>query len=477
MSPGQRKASARPARGIRTAPLPDGRFLGSRDGAHHAFAKGNAASATQWLGRAQHRSERRLTISPSLLLSVFVVLLISVTFQQEDTRAQFDLQSYVVAAGYSLAGLTVLFALGTRRVGIDRWISLWALVPIFITATAMYGSQPLFSLAAGIAHLTLLLFTWRMVNRLGHLGAVFTLIAAGSVIGALSIVAFYVFPDFGRSTMNAFLGDYGGRMRGVTPQPNFLGYISALTVLLAIMHFRALTRSQRVTAAMAIGICAFCLIASDSRTSILTLIVCIGMWWLCRSNAALNLFNIVGVALLTSLVIAFVPNIAPYVSREGGRTDDLASLDGRRNIWNVAWENIHAHPVLGQGYGSSRLVLPLDDRLFAAAVNTHNVYLEVLFSGGAVLFILFVAGIAAAIIRSAALRRVEALVMLLFFLIAGAAVSLPFSGLPFFPAFAFYVAVCLCLAPAAQRPQAHGNPFERRVNRRPVMVRASARAA
>ena len=123
---------------------------------------------------------------------------------------------------------------------------------------------------------------------------------------------------------------------------------------------------------MAASVGAFCLIYSDSRTAILALIVCIGMWWLCRANAALNLFAVVGVALAATAVITFVPDVTEYLTRAGARSDDLTSLNGRSFIWQVAWENIQAHPIFGQGYGSSRLVLPVDDRLFPAAVNTHN---------------------------------------------------------------------------------------------------------
>jgi O-antigen ligase len=312
--------------------------------------------------------------------------------------------------------------------------------------TAVYASDSVFSLTAGLAHLVLLFFAWRVVTRNGQIPVVFAIVISGLVIGVLSIVAYYAFPDLGRSTVEAYTADPGGRMRGVTSQPNTLGTISAFTALLAVMYFQVFAPRQRVLAAAAILISAFCLVYSDSRTSIATLVLCLLLWSLRRANIALNLFTIVAIALAASLVMTFVPDVSSYLARGEAGPTDLSSLNGRSRIWDVAWESIYAHPMLGQGYGASRLILPIDDRLFGAAVNTHSLYLELLFSGGVVLFALFVVAVGAAIFRSAMQGRTEALIALLFFLVRGAAEAAPFAGLPLFPAVVFYAAVSMCLS-------------------------------
>ena len=278
-----------------------------------------------------------------------------------------------------------------------------------------------FAFTAGLAHLVLILFAWRMVTRHGQTPVVLAIVISGLVIGALSILAYYAFPDLGRSTVEGYTADPGGRMQGVTSQPNTLGGIAAFTVLLAIMYFREFTTRQRALAAAAIFISTFCLFYSDSRTSIVTLALCLLLWWLRRANVALNLFTIVAIALAACLIITFVPDVSAYLARGEAGPTDLSSLNGRSRIWDVAWESIYAHPWLGQGYGSSRLILPIDDRLFGAAVNTHNVYMELLFSGGAVLFGLFVLAVAASLFRSAMRGRTEALIALVFFLVRGSA--------------------------------------------------------
>ena len=172
--------------------------------------------------------------------------------------------------------------------------------------------------------------------------------------------------------------------------------------------------------------------------------------------------------------MTFVPDVSSYLARGEAGPTDLSSLNGRSRIWDVAWESIYAHPMLGQGYGASRLILPMDDRLFGAAVNTHSVYLELLFSGGVVLFTLFVIAVAPDVFRSAMQGRTEALIALLFFLVRGAAEAAPFAGLPLLPALIFYVAVSMCLVrsgPGYQGTTRLARSSQQAGNRRSVMHR------
>ena len=395
-------------------------------------------------------------IPASLLFAVVVLLMISLTLRQEGNEQGFDVQDAVRLAGYSLAALATLLAIGMGKMRLNLWIGVWTLVPIFIALTAIYAPRPAFALAAGLTHLALLLFAWRIVNRYGQPHAVLAIVLAGTIIGVLSIFTFYALPDIGRSIADTLNSDPGGRMRGVAAQPNSLGTISAITILLAVMHYRAFTARQRVFIIVAICVMTFCLIYSDSRTSIAALLLCLLLWRLCRANAAFNLFAVVGIALVACLLIGFVPDVASYLTREGAGPDELASLNGRARIWAVAWENINSNPILGQGYGASNVILPADDRLFSAALNSHNLYLELLFSGGLVLLTLFAIAVFVSIVRSATRRRAEALIALLFFLVIGAAEVTPYGGLPLFSVFAFYTAVSLCLVRPTPRWQVAG---------------------
>ncbi len=449
--------SSAPKRAAGSAPLTGSpaRFGPNASGASYPAKYLPALGPRQRTG--SHASGNRpATIPLSLLFPIFVLLMLTISMPEGGGSQEIDAQLIVRMVAYGLAATAVLFALGKRKLRLNLRMLPWLLIPVFITATALYAPDPLVAFTAGLAHLALLLFAWRLVIRHGQSRAVLVIVITGMIVGALSILAYYGFPDIGRSAAQASYADPGGRMRGITGQPNTLGVISAVTILLAMMYFRTFTARQQVLAIGAIAIAAFCVVYSESRTTIVALALCLLLWRLCRANPAFNLFAVVGFALAACLVIAFVPDVADYLSRDGARSDDLVSLNGRSGIWTVAWEGIKAHPLLGQGYGASRELLRFDDRLFAAAVNTHNVYLELLFSGGVVLLGLFVFAATVTIVRSATQRRLEALLLLIFFLIRGTAESAPFSGLPLFPVFVYYTAISMCLFPLAVNPQARG---------------------
>lgn len=423
-------------------------------------------------------TRRGVVISTHLLFAAAIWTLISISIERGGDSTGFDTQVAVRAVGYSLAAVWVLFVLGRRKLPFDRWMFVWALVPVFIALTSLYAPERFFTLSAGLAHLALLLFAWNMVARHGQVQAVFAVVIAGTLICALSIFAYFAFPEVGRSTVDVLHADPGGRMRGVTAQANTLGSISALTMLLAITHFRALTLLQRGAVAVAIALAAVCLLSSQSRAATLAMMLCVGMWWFYRTNTAFNLFGIVALTLGACLIMTFVPDVTVYLAREGGRSDDLASFNGRWEIWEVAWGEIQANPFLGQGYGASREILDsARDRLFAAAVNTHNVYLELLFSGGVVLLGLYAIALSLSIIRSVRFGRPEALVAVMFFIIIGVTDSSPFSGLPLFAAATFYTAVALCLAPPVKGRQMPSQPSQAPMGRGRVVIAPTGPAA
>jgi hypothetical protein len=94
-----------------------------------------------------------------------------------------------------------------RKLRIDWLIFAWVLVPTFIMLGSIYALDKVFSFTAGIAHLVLLLFAWHMVTRHGQRPVVLALVISGLIIGALSIVAYYAFPDIGRSAIDSYTAD------------------------------------------------------------------------------------------------------------------------------------------------------------------------------------------------------------------------------------------------------------------------------
>lgn len=403
-------------------------------------------AAPAWL---QAKRRQAVIKQPGMSLALLTVLAASITFLTGDNNRDFDSQVALHFAGYGLAALSIVYALGQRKLLLNLPIGLWAILPMFLALTAVYAPQPTYAIAVGLANLIVLLFCWRLVNRLGPERSVFMLVIAGGIIALLSIIVFYAVPDLGQTSANWLTGEVSGRMRGVSSAANNLGSVSAFTMLIAFIYFRRFDLRQRIYAGLAAALALFALIGSDSRTSILGLLLCAGLWWLCRGGAARRIVSAVALGLAVCVALALNPNWISILSRSS-RSDDLATFNGRSEVWAVAWENITRYPYLGQGFGSSHLILQNDDRLFAAAIHTHNLFLELLFSGGVVALGVFLLAFAMTVLRCIKRTRVEPLIVLMFFLILGAMEATPFAGFPAFQAFGFYTAVALCLAGRAK---------------------------
>ena len=394
---------------------------------------------------AAWRRAQKTTKTHAVKLALVPLLLMAVTFRAQDSGAAFDAQVAARLVGYSLAAVAVLVALGRNSYRLNAHIALWALLPIWLGVTAAYAPDPLFAATAGICNLIVLLFCWWFVQRYGPERSVAVLMGGGAVVCFLSAIAFYGYPELGRTLPDYLTGDPGGRMRGVAGAANALGSIAASTLLASVIFFPRFTRAQRRVAILAIALSAIALLASESRSSMLAAVVGIAVWRFFRGGTAVNIITVLALALVACAVVVMSPDIMSLVTREG-RADDLATFNGRALIWSVAWEHIVRHPVSGFGFGASRLFLSSDDRLFAGAVHCHDLYLELLFSGGAIALGLFGGAFVVTVVRALRQKRAEGLALLLFFAVLGVTEATPFAGLPQFQSFAFYTAISICLA-------------------------------
>lgn len=87
-----------------------------------------------------------------------------------------------------------------------------------------------------------------------------------------------------------------------------------------------------------------------------------------------------GFAFILALCIAFTPlgQTLQRYSQEG----NAGTLTGRTNLWAEAWPQIRDHPILGNGYRSSRFLSEEVPGVFQEAGNMHNSFLEVLYNNG-----------------------------------------------------------------------------------------------
>jgi len=113
-------------------------------------------------------------------------------------------------------------------------------------------------------------------------------------------------------------------------------------------------------------------------------------------------------------------------------------------------ELIGQQPLFGYGYGSATFILPQDPRLFSVAAHTHNLYLEVLFSGGVIALSLFIAALAVTFYDGLRNHCFGPLLIISFFLLRGIFEPAPFGGAPTYAGYVFFIMVAFVAARSAR---------------------------
>jgi|HubBroStandDraft_2_1064218.scaffolds.fasta_scaffold49484_2 exopolysaccharide production protein ExoQ len=180
----------------------------------------------------------------------------------------------------------------------------------------------------------------------------------------------------------------GGAYRGIFPHKNILGATMALAFLVE-WYLR-----ERQGWAKILRLLSFCaygalLIASNSMTSIVTVVAALGAVWTFRSLHtrfqipawALGLYLTAGIgaAALTGIGAADVVGLL-------GRSSDLT---GRTELWSAVFESILEKPLLGFGFsgywkGASSSSDNVQGQIGWAPTYSHDGYLEIMLSLGLV---------------------------------------------------------------------------------------------
>ena len=186
------------------------------------------------------------------------------------------------------------------------------------------------------------------------------------------------------------LTDMGGEMRlqGVTPQPNALGPLALMgIILLCLQHKR-----PGVYFIGALAVLLSTLILTRSRSSYVAAFVFVAVY-LATKSASHRFWVVSGIILLTMITTVAVGFFD--VTEFWGR--DL-TFTGRTQVWNLTIQDWFTHPILGTGFGAS--YVPVSGSLFEktlshtnwATVHSHQEFLQLFNELGLLLapFVLFV---------------------------------------------------------------------------------------
>lgn len=320
-----------------------------------------------------------------LVFLVLLVFLIDATFRKRElTDQSLDAQTLLKAGLWCSALLIAFFS--TRRFvtslfhGDIKWLTLFSLLALGSTA---YSLTPAFTLGGGVAAVSYCAISVCAAAHLTRQQILYSLLVGMSIMLVVSLGMFAM--GLG---MTALENGPAIRLAGIAGSPNGLGRTASLVILVVgvlVVAHRLPIYSWRCL--IPIGLAVSCLILSDSRTSTVAIVAAFG-FYLLRQRPVTAFFVAVAAGFTSLMLLNMdVPwqELMTYVTRTG-RISEMTTLTGRTDIWYATWNAFLERPLLGYGYGSTKVLLPEVYRGFwgFTVSQAHNLYLQTLVTTGLV---------------------------------------------------------------------------------------------
>lgn len=311
---------------------------------------------------------------------------------------------------------------------IDKFFELLLLIMILVSCT--YAPNPTYSLASAFSLFAIFFLLFLSSATLHNREIIWPIVAGCSLVSLISLIVYVVAPDFGR--MHEWVNGVnviGPRLTGITGTANAIGYISAFACL-GLYYYRYYLPARIPLWFIAmLGVNFTALLLSNSRTSLLALILSILTAGVVRLNPArMAIFFIFICSVIMFFAVIDLDWLFSMLARSGD-SSEITSGTGRTEIWKTTLRLIAEKPFLGWGYASSIFVLPAQDIIPGYNVpHTHNAFLQVLFSGGIVGLVLFISVLLTKFIFAFRFRDPLNVSFLTFLLIDGMAEPIAFYG-------------------------------------------------
>lgn len=276
----------------------------------------------------------------------------------------------------------------------------WFLIVLLLLAfvSSFWSEMPALTLRRSIAVSGATLFGLALALRLSLEDQLRLLSWLFRVIAVLSLACIFLFPSYGVSEPPGY------EWRGVFDYKNVLGSVMALSILVE-WQLPVHGRFSRALKYCALLLFAVLLFFSGSITPALALAGSFLLIEIYKAATRLRLplyAIILAAALIVSCaVMIFVAN-GEAITGAFGRSSDLT---GRTEIWTWVISRIAERPILGYGYagfwiGVSAASAAVDRAMGATIMYSHNGYLEIFLTLGAVGFVFVLAFLATGLRRA-----------------------------------------------------------------------------
>ena len=293
----------------------------------------------------------------------------------------------------TLLGLVAIGLLAFRRTDRSARVAPniigWLLVVLamLILASVLWSDEPALSFRRLVAlgMVGLAAFAYRRMPGEEFLRLVF--------FTTLAALAFGLAREVVRGTFTPWDPNY--RFKGTLPHPNVQGWTCALAVLSGLSLVHSLRRS-RLAAALVFPLA--CLLLTRSRTSLAAFLGA-ALFYAFLSLLRTRPIALIGSLCLAAMVVASVvwigqrSPVAEEAIQLGRQDSDLATLQGRTEVWEEVLLFARERPWLGYGYDVfwSRDRIEDFSRIFRwAPSNAHSLYLDILLGIGGVGLVIFV---------------------------------------------------------------------------------------
>jgi O-antigen ligase len=262
---------------------------------------------------------------------------------------------------------------------------------VLSVASSAWSAVPVLTFASAVGLFVYLIFGSLIAGVISERTAMRTLIGSLAAYCIINWIVAALAPDMGFwDTGESYL-----RLQGISGHPNLLGAQMAIFLCLLIGAYGR-SYISRVAFLVLLGLGIVTLLGTQSRTSILSLVL---------SVAAVHYRRSFFIGALTCLVILTFVVMTDHLDQlislfvREGNADALA---GRTDIWDYLGQKIAERPLFGYGFNAFEATAELDIPNLNNPMSStsgqppshpHNNFLEVLFSGGIVTMLPFMAWI------------------------------------------------------------------------------------
>ena len=394
------------------------------------------------------------------LMAVIYIFVAAANFRiraYDDKSVDLQVAAKLAAFSIVIATCCVFFSFALGRIRFPWIFYLWLAFFGGLIVCSLYAEKVSFSLTCSVLFLFSYLYAVYMTAWLSRRSAVQVMMGAALLICVGSIFVYFVIPSIGVMQAWTAEGGFGeiGRMKGLTGSANGIGFIAAFALVLSVLYFRSLGPSGRWTAFLLVPSAILCLALSANRSSMIAVVATIWFSFVFRRNAGPKVLLTIVLTLVGAAALALFPDEILATLSRSGKAGEITSATGRSSIWAVVLEMWAQRPLHGYGYTSALAILPLDPRLFHVAAHAHNMYLELLFAGGATLLALFLYATWQTLRQAHRLGAVKEAALLVFFLLRGLTEATPFSGMVGYSSLAFTVSLALIIAQSLRARTLH----------------------